>query len=71
VVLLDLTAPDWDYDALFAVIDAAGSRPPVLGITTHAVARHTQPWHPRCTRVVTRETLTRELGTILTEGMAA
>jgi len=43
----------------------------VLGITTHVLARQTQPFHPRCARVVTRETLTRELGTILKEGIAA
>ena len=44
---------------------------PVLGFTTHALARHTQPLHARCARVVTRETLTRELGRFLTEGIAA
>jgi hypothetical protein len=43
----------------------------VLGFTTHALARQTQPLHSRCARVVTRETLTRELGTILKEGIAA
>jgi len=43
---------------------------PVLGFTTHALARHTQLLHARCGRVVTKETLTRELGTILTEGIA-
>jgi hypothetical protein len=43
----------------------------VLGFTTHALARETQPWHARCRRVMTKETLTRELGRILTEGLAA
>ena len=71
VVLLDLTSPDWDYDALFGTFETLASRPPVLGITTHVLARQTQPLHARCARVVTRETLTRELGTILKEGMAA
>ena len=70
-ILLDLTALDWDYPAFFAEIEAVTCPPPVLGITTHAVARRTQPLHGRCTRVVTRETLTRELGTILKEGIAA
>ena len=69
LVLLDLTTPGWDYGALFAEIDAAGA--PVLGFTTHVLARQTQPLHGRCTRVVTRETLTRELPTILAEGIAA
>ena len=71
LVLLDLTTQGWDYDAFFATL--AGSMPPVpvLGFTTHALARHTQPLHSRCTRVVTRETLTQELGRFLTEGIAA
>ena len=71
VVLLDLTSPGWDYDACFAVVETLASRPPVLGITTHALARQTQPFHSRCARVITRETLTRDLGTILKEGIAA
>jgi hypothetical protein len=68
-VLLDLTG-GFDYDALFAAVDAAGA-PPVLGFTTHALARQTQPWHARCRRVVTKETLTQELPTLLREGVAA
>ena len=68
-VLLDLTA-GFDYDALFAAVDAAGA-PPVLGFTTHALARQTQPLHARCRRVVTKETLTQELPTLLREGVAA
>jgi hypothetical protein len=42
----------------------------VLGFTTHAVARQTQPWHARCERVVTKETLTAELPALLREGVA-
>jgi CheY-like chemotaxis protein len=71
VVLLDLTASGLDYDAFFAELEEGASRPPVLGITTHALARQTQPLHARCARVVTRETLTQELGKILKEGIAA
>jgi len=71
VVLLDLTARDWDYEAFLAELGACAVPPPVLGITTHALARQTQPLHARCARVITREALTQELGTILTEGMAA
>jgi hypothetical protein len=71
VVLLDLTARDWDYDAFLAELGARPFPPPVLGITTHALARETQPLHSRCARVVTRETLTQELGRILKEGIAA
>jgi hypothetical protein len=71
LVLLDLTAAGWDYDALFAELAAPASGPPVLGITTHALARRTEPLHARCARVVTRETLTQELGAILKGGIAA
>jgi CheY-like chemotaxis protein len=65
LVLMDLTMPDWDYDALLATIDRVAPRPPVLAYTTHVLAGVTKPWHPRCDRVVTKETLTAELGQIL------
>jgi hypothetical protein len=68
-VLLDLTA-GLDYDRLFEVLEAS-CRPPVLGYTTHALARQTQPWHARCERVVTKETLTQELPGLLRDGVAA
>jgi hypothetical protein len=68
-ILLDLTA-GFDYARLFEAVAAAG-RPPVLGFTTHALARQTQAWHARCERVVTKETLTRELPTLLRDGVAA
>ena len=60
-----------DHATLLAKVEARTPRIPVLGITTHVLARQTQPLHSRCERVVTRETLTRELGTILKEGIAA
>jgi len=63
-ILLDLTA-GFDYDRLFRAV--AGT--PVLAFTTHALARQTQPWHGRCARVVTKETLTAELPTLLREGV--
>ena len=68
---MDLTTSGWDYEAFFVALEARTPRVSVLGFTTHALARQTQPLHPRCTRVVTRETLTQELGTILKEGIAA
>ena len=42
-----------------------------LAFTTHALARETQPWHARCERVVTKETLTQELPRLLQEGVAS
>ena len=67
-VLLDLTA-GFDYERLFGAV--ARSAVPVLAFTTHALARQTQPWHGRCARVVTKETLTAELPTLLRQGVPA
>lgn len=64
-VLLDLTA-GLDYEAILGAAERADV--PVLAFTTHALARQTQPWHARCERVVTKETLTAELPTLLREG---
>jgi hypothetical protein len=66
-VLLDLTG-GFDYEAMFAAAESA--RVPVLAFTTHALARDTQPWHARCERVVTKETLTQELPRLLHDGVA-
>ena len=68
LVLIDLTA-GYDYERLFSAL--GGDRPPVLGYTTHAMGRQTQPWHARCDRVVTKETLTQELPRLLKEGVTA
>jgi hypothetical protein len=67
-VLLDLTA-GFDYETLLGAAETAGA--PVLGFTTHALAKQTQPWHARCRRVVTKETLTQDLPTLLRDGVAA
>ena len=64
-VLLDLTA-NLDHGAILDAAEGAGV--PVVAFTTHAAARGTQPWHRRCERVVTKETLTAELPTLLREG---
>jgi hypothetical protein len=75
LALVDLTG-GFDYAQTFGIIEHGGpasphtARPPVLGFTTHALARQTQPWHARCDRVVTKETLTAELPSLLTEGIA-
>ncbi len=67
-VLLDLTG-GFDHARVFEATEAA--KTPVLAFTTHALARQTQPWHARCDRVVTKETLTQELPQLLTEGVRA
>jgi len=71
LAIVDLTTPGWDYGAFFDALEAARPAVPILGFTTHALARQTQPLHRRCTRVVTKETLTLELPRILSEGLAA
>lgn len=71
LVLVDLTTPGWDYAALFAALEAPALRPPIVGFTTHALAKATQPWHGRCDRVLTKETLTQELPDLLAHGLAA
>ena len=64
--LVDLTA-DWDAGRVLGALEGAGV--PVLGFTTHALARQTQPLHARCRRVVTKETLTAELPALLVDGV--
>lgn len=71
LVIVDLTTSGWDYGALFAALERREPRPSVLGFTTHALAKATQPWHGRCDRIVTKETLTQELADILAHGLAA
>ena len=71
LVILDLTTNGWGYEAFFVALESVTPRPPVLGFTTHALARATQPLHARCTRVVTKETLTQELPELLKSGIAA
>jgi hypothetical protein len=68
LVLVDLTGA-FDHAAIFAALERATPRPPVLGYTTHVLASQTQPWHARCGRVVTKETLTQELPALLREGI--
>lgn len=65
LVLIDLTTTGWNYQELFDTIAQATRPPSVLGFTTHALAAATKPLHSRCDRVVTKETLTRELAEIL------
>lgn len=67
-LLLDLTG-GFEYERVFDAAARAGL--PVVAFTTHALAGRTKPWHARCVRVLTKETLTAELPALLTEGVAA
>lgn len=66
--LVDLTA-DLDHDRILTTLSLVGV--PAVGYTTHALAARTRPWHARCARVMTKETLTAELPTLLREGVMA
>jgi hypothetical protein len=70
LALVDLTG-GFDYAQVFATLDGGPRRPQVLAFTTHALAKQTQPWHARCDRVVTKETLTAELPNLLMNGVAS
>jgi hypothetical protein len=70
MALVDLTG-GFDYAGIFDTLDGVTSRPQVLAFTTHALAKQTQPWHARCDRVVTKETLTAQLPELLTHGVAS
>lgn len=65
LVLVDLAARELDAEAALAAVEAAGRPAPVLGWTTHALWRLTRRLHVRCDRVVTRDTLTAELPSLL------
>ena len=71
LVMLDLTASGLDLDGALREIEAAGHPAPVLGWTTHVLWKTTKPFHDRCDRVVTRETLTAELPELLREYVEA
>ena len=71
LVIIDLTAQGWDFGSILGLLEKQDSPIPILGFTTHALAKTTQPWHSRCDRVVTKETFTQELPDILREGVSA
>jgi DNA-binding NarL/FixJ family response regulator len=71
LLVIDLTDTAMDHAAVLGAAAARQPRLPVLGYTTHVLARTTQPLHARCDRVLTKEALTRELAAILRDGLAA
>ncbi len=71
LVIVDLTAALPDPATTLDTVAREAPGAPILGYTTHVLARQTQPLHARCTRVVTKDALTRDLGRILVDGLAA
>jgi CheY-like chemotaxis protein len=71
LVIADLTLDGVDLVALFEQLAAAAGRatPPILGYTTHADWKRTGPLHDRCTKVVTKDVLSRNLAELIRQVM--
>jgi CheY-like chemotaxis protein len=67
LVIADLTLHGVDLAALFEELaaEAPQGTVPILGYTTHADWKRTSTLHDRCTRVVTKDTLSRNLGGLM------
>jgi CheY-like chemotaxis protein len=67
LVIADLTLNGIDVAALFEELaaDAHQVTVPILGYTTHADWKRTGPLHDRCTKVVTKDTLSRSLAELM------
>jgi CheY-like chemotaxis protein len=67
LVIADLTLNGVDLAALFEQLAADAHRVtvPILGYTTHADWKRTEPLHDRCTKVVTKDTLSRRLAELM------
>jgi CheY-like chemotaxis protein len=67
LVIADLTLNGIDVAALFEELaaDVHQVTVPILGYTTHADWKRTGPLHDRCTKVVTKDTLSRSLAELM------
>jgi FixJ family two-component response regulator len=67
LVIADLTLDGVDMAALFEELAAEVHQVtvPILGYTTHADWKRTGPLHDRCTKVVTKDTLSRSLAELM------
>jgi len=67
LVIADLTLDGVDMAALFEQLAAIADQAtlPILGYTTHADWKRTGPLHDRCTKVVTKDTLSRSLADLM------
>jgi FixJ family two-component response regulator len=71
LVIADLTLNGVDVAALFEELaaDVHQVTVPILGYTTHADWKRTGPLHDRCTKVVTKDTLSRSLAELMQQLM--
>jgi FixJ family two-component response regulator len=67
LVIADLTVNGVDMAALLDGLAAEAHQVtvPILGYTTHADWKRTSPLHDRCTKVVTKDTLSRNLAELM------
>ena len=67
LIIVDLTLSGMDISAALDQLtgDPQHAAVPVLGYTTHADWKHTGPLHDRCTRVVTKDTLSSSLADLI------
>ncbi|HSF31015.1 MAG TPA: hypothetical protein VLK82_11170 [Candidatus Tectomicrobia bacterium] len=67
LIIADLTLDSADMATLFEQLTAEAHRimAPILGYTTHADWKRTGPLHDRCTKVVTKDTLSRHLAELI------
>jgi CheY-like chemotaxis protein len=71
LLIADLTIGGEDLAALFDQLHASPHQAtsPILGYTTHADWKRTGPLHDKCTTVVTKDTLSRSLPTLMQQLM--
>jgi 23S rRNA pseudouridine1911/1915/1917 synthase len=67
LIIADLTLDGVDQAALFEQLAVAANQAtlPILGYTTHADWKRTGPLHDRCTKVVTKDVLSRSLADLI------
>jgi CheY-like chemotaxis protein len=67
LIVADLTLDGVDVATLFEQLKAEAHQAtvPILGYTTHADWKRTGPLHGRCTKVVTKDTLSRSLAELI------
>lgn len=67
LVITDLTLNGVELAALFDQLATIADQTmlPILGYTTHADWKRTGPLHDRCTKVVTKDTLSRSLAELM------
>jgi CheY-like chemotaxis protein len=71
LIVADLTLDGVDMATLFEQLTAQAPQDtvPILGYTTHADWKRTGPLHGRCTKVVTKDTLSHHLGELIQQLM--